>query len=233
MSHSFDRYHIIQEQILEKTLQCGRDSSEIKLVVVSKMHPISSIQRVYEAGCRDFGESRLQEALQKIPGLSPDIQWHWVGTLQKNKVNKVISCFSCIHSVDSLALAKNISEASQKLGHSPSILLQVNTSGEASKHGLTPIEWESRLEEINQLPSIRLEGLMTIAPLTDNHSIIRQNFRQLRQLRDKWQTQIKSPSNLHHLSMGMSNDFLIAIEEGATLLRIGSAILGKRSESTN
>lgn len=219
-------YGKILKLVHEKAQACHRDPDEIAIISVSKFCPLSSIEAVYQEGCRDFGESRLQEALDKIPQLPSDCRWHLIGTLQTKKIKKALSAFQLIHSVDTSELAEKISQASESIGITTSILLQVNTSGEASKHGLSPKEWEQFLPQINQLPGLRIEGLMTMAPLTDEANIIRECFRSLRKYRDKWKPLMKDPSLFKHLSMGMSHDYLIAIEEGATLLRIGTAIFG-------
>jgi PLP dependent protein len=219
-------YHQVVQNIREKAVACGRDSSEIILVAVSKTYPCESLQSVYQEGGRDFGESRVQEALEKISYLPQDCRWHLIGTLQNNKVPKVVSLFYLIHSIDTPQLAQRVSQASQMKGVTTSILLQVNTSGEKSKHGFSAEEWERSLESINQLSHLKIEGLMTMAPYTDDQRVIRSCFRKLHQLRETWSNQMKDPSAFHHLSMGMSNDYLIAIEEGATLLRVGSAIFG-------
>lgn len=221
-------YCQIEQQVREKALACGRQPQEITLVAVSKTYPVESIHSVYQEGGRVFGESRVQEALQKISLLPLDCQWHLIGTLQSNKVSKAVSSFQLIHSVDHFQLAQKISHASQEKGIITSILLQVNTSGEATKHGLPGEEWEKLVESINQLSYLRVEGLMTMAPYTEDEGIIRSCFRKLYQLREKWRNQMKDPASFCHLSMGMSHDYLIAIEEGATLLRIGSAIFGER-----
>jgi pyridoxal phosphate enzyme (YggS family) len=221
-------YRQIEQKIRDKALACGRQPSEMTLVAVSKNFPLEAIQAVYQEGCREFGESRVQEAFQKIPLLPDDCKWHLIGTLQSNKVAKAISAFHLIHSVDHLGLAQKISQASQLKGIITPILLQVNTSGEVTKHGLSAEGWLSALESVNQLPYIRVEGLMTIAPYTHDQTHIRSCFRQLYTLRETWRNQMKNPTSFHHLSMGMSNDYLIAIEEGATLLRIGTALFGKR-----
>lgn len=148
--------------------------------------------------------------------------------MQSNKAAKAVSSFQLIHSVDTPALARKISQAGEARGFGTSILLQVNTSGEASKHGLSDEGWEAALPEMNQLPFLKIEGLMTMAPLTEDQTVIRTCFRNLRELRDQWSTRMKDPAAFKHLSMGMSHDYLIAIEEGATLLRIGTAIFGER-----
>lgn len=195
--------------ILNKIASTGRN---IKLVVASKNQPLSKILEVYKSGCRDFGENRIQEVLKKIHDGPPDINWHFIGTLQKNKVHQAIGKFALIHSVDSFELAKKISEANQ----TTPILLQVNTSGESSKHGLSIEAWRPHLEALFSLPHLQIQGLMTMAPHTDDKTLIRQTFRSLRRFGEEL--------HLPHLSMGMSHDYEIALEEGATILRIGSAI---------
>lgn len=207
---------------------CGRNPEEIQLVAVSKTYPAELILEAYEAGCRDFGENRIQEVLQKIPLLPSDIRWHFIGTLQANKVNKGVGAFHLIHSVDSLELAYKISAVSQKREIVTPILLEVNTSGEENKHGLSKEVWLRCLKEIDQLPNIYLKGLMTMAPLTDDQDRIRDCFRSLRQLREAFKIQLKNPAQFKELSMGMSHDYEIAIQEGATLLRIGTALFGER-----
>lgn len=219
-----DHYQDIVRQVSEKAVACGRCPDEVSLITVTKTRPIESIQSVYGQGARDFGENRLQEALEKIPYLPSDCRWHFIGTLQSNKIGKVLSYFDLIHSVDSFVLAEKISQASLGKGCITSILLQVNTSGERTKHGLSGEEWEQVLEAVNSLSHIRIEGLMTMAPYTSDQAMIRACFRKLYQLREAWHGRMRDPAAFRHLSMGMSNDYLIAIEEGATLLRIGSAI---------
>jgi PLP dependent protein len=221
-------YPQINQLVREKALRCGRDSKEITLIAVSKTFPVEVIQAVYQEGGRDFGENRLQEALAKIPHLPAECHWHLIGTLQSNKVSKAIASFRLIHSVDNPVLARKISQASQEKGVITPVLLQVNTSGEKTKHGLSGEEWERTLENVNQMSHISVEGLMTIAPYTEDQRLIRSCFHRLYLWRETWRCQMRNPDVFQHLSMGMSNDFLIAIEEGATLLRIGSAIFGER-----
>jgi pyridoxal phosphate enzyme (YggS family) len=171
---------------------------------------------LYNQGCRHFAENRVDAALEKMELLPEDIQWHLIGTLQKNKVRKVIGKFALIHSVDTPELAKKISDCSLEAGLKTPILLQVNTSGEASKHGLSFEEWQKNYPEVANFEGIMIKGLMTMAPLVDDEKIIRTTFARLREL--------GKVLKLQHLSMGMSQDFPLAIAEGATLLRIGSAL---------
>jgi pyridoxal phosphate enzyme (YggS family) len=219
--------HYLQllEKVHSSAIKAGRKIEEITLVAVTKNHPVEEMQLIYNEGCRDFGENRMQEALSKIDALSADIAWHFIGTLQKNKVAKAINQFHLIHSVDHFELAQKISTTSQKLGTTTRILLQVNTSGEASKQGLSEEEWRAVWETLMEQPGLQIEGLMTMAPLTEDSRLIHSTFARLRTFRDALQKEysIALPS----LSMGMSHDFEIAIEEGATILRVGSALFVK------
>lgn len=205
------RYREMKDAVAKAALECGRSPENILLLAVSKGCSLEEILAAYKDGCRDFGESRVQEALEKIENAPKDINWHLIGSLQTNKVKKAIGKFKLIHSVDSYELAEKISNASIKIP----ILLQVNTSGESTKHGLSPQE---NLEKFFRLPGVSVEGLMTMAPFVENEAVIRDCFVKLRNLRDQY--------GLKHLSMGMSHDWRIAIEEGATILRIGTNIFG-------
>ena len=217
-------YAAIKEEILNKALACERNPDEISLVAVSKGYSEESIQELYQLGQRQFAENRLVEGAQKIAVLPSDCVWHFIGHLQSNKLAKIISQFTLIHSVDNFAIAQKISQIAGKLDCSVSILLQVNTSGENTKQGLSAEEWETVLDDLNLLPNLCVEGLMTMAPFTREEPVIRKCFKKLAQLRDQWKGRMSNSEIFHHLSMGMSNDYLIAIEEGATLLRIGSAL---------
>jgi len=205
------RYH-------ELLAQCGN----AKLIVVSKNHPWSECQPLYEDGARNFAENRVQIALPKQSEAPSDIAWHFIGPLQTNKVHKVIGAFQMIHSVDDLPLAERISEASLAKGIVTPILLQVNTSGEKAKQGNSPETWEYDLDQAATLRGVSIRGLMTMAPLTDDKQGVRSCFRRLREWRDDWQK--RGNLALSELSMGMSHDYLIALEEGATMVRIGSAL---------
>lgn len=193
----------------------------VTLVAVSKQQPMEALKSVYAAGCRDFGESRVQEAIPKMEAL-PEARWHFIGTLQENKVRKIIGRCALIHSVDSVALARKISQVSQELGVTTPILLQVNTSGEPSKHGLSMQEWRQNLRSVLTLPMISVEGFMTMAPLSEDDSVVRRCFHDLHQFRGEMEQ--STNRRYPHLSMGMSQDYKIAIEEGATIVRLGSVI---------
>lgn len=217
-------YQEVRRKVLDCARKEGRNPSDITIVTVTKTHLASEIAEVFREGCRDFGENRVQEALEKIPQISPHARWHFIGTLQKNKVRKAIGRFSLIHSVDSFDLAQRISEASLESGLVTDILLQANTSAEATKHGLSGDEWKCCFEKLLELSGIAIKGLMTMAPLTDDQECIRHCFRDLRLLRADLVKQAGDRAFLSHLSMGMSHDYPIAIAEGATILRIGTAI---------
>jgi PLP dependent protein len=212
----------IRKRIAGAAARAGRSPSEVTLVAVTKMVDPPAIREAFAAGLRDFGESRIQEAREKIPPLSslcPSAVWHLVGHLQTNKAGDAAGLFGMIHSVDSLKVAEAIS---RHAGADMPVLIQVNVAGEASKHGFSLQDTIPALERIARLPHVRIKGLMTIAPYVDDPEDVRPVFRRLRLMRDAL--------GLEHLSMGMSDDFEVAIEEGATLVRIGRAVFGKREE---
>lgn len=212
-------YREMQEKVAEIAKKCGRNADDITIVAATKYQSVETLQQLFDDGCRDFGESKVQDALEKVNALADyQINWHFIGTLQKNKVRKVIGKFQLIHSVDTPELAKKISECSIELGINSAILLQVNTSEELSKHGLSAEQWKRSFDQVASLPSIHVKGLMTMAPMTDDEKVIRSCFSQLRLLRDGL-----NPT-MPYLSMGMSHDYHYAIEEGATHLRIGTAL---------
>ena len=218
-----DRYLAILSHVEALARQNGRNLADITVICVSKNHLWEEVESIQKAGCQHFGESRVQEALEKMEKGAAHLHWHLIGTLQKNKVNKVIGKFSLIHSVDQFDLAIKISEASIQQHSKTPILLQVNTSGETTKHGEPPEEWKRQIEPLLLLPGIELKGLMTMAPLTTNQKVIRKTFADLRLFKEELE-KITGKGTLPHLSIGMSNDYPLAIAEGATLLRIGSAI---------
>lgn len=219
-----NRYSILVQDVHKIAIECGRNPNDITLVAVSKTHSWDNVAPAYAAGCRNFGENRVQEALEKIAAAPADVRWHLIGSLQKNKVNKIIGKFALIHSVDSVDLATKIAHTSASTGVVTPILLEVNTSGEVSKHGFNEKELLDAFDALTQLQGIRLDGLMTMAPLTNDEDVIRRCFGRLRHLRDLFKEKGCRNAPMNHLSMGMSNDYRIAIEEGATLLRIGSAL---------
>ena len=179
------------------------------------------MEEAFEAGARDFGENRVQELRGKKPGLSPEIRWHFVGHLQTNKVKFILGEVTLLHSLDRMELAREIEKQAEKRDLAIDALLQVNTTGEPTKSGCAPEEVEETLEKMSGLSRIRIRGLMTIGPLSQDERLIRKSFEVLRKLRDR--------TTLQELSMGMSSDFEIAVEEGSTLVRIGTAVFGERS----
>jgi len=207
----------------------GRDPSSVTLIAVSKTFPIEAVREAWQAGQRDFGENRVQEALQKI-ATSTDlsIRWHLVGHLQANKARKAAPAFASIQSVDSLELLQKLDRAAAEAGHGPDLLIQVDLAGEASKHGAPPAEVPRLLEAAAACRAARVVGLMTLPPVPESPDDARPWFRQLRDLRDGWRAAGVPAAMLRELSMGMSGDFEVAIQEGATMVRVGTAIFGGR-----
>ncbi len=219
----------LRKEIEKTCLNSGREPSEIKLIAVSKNFGVDDINEAAEQGLKEFGENRAQELDSKFEKLGSKVIWHFIGNLQRNKVRFVVNSAEFIHSVDSLLLASEINKRAEKINKVQKVLLQIKTSYEDTKAGL---EEESEIRDLlnycKELKNLEPVGLMTIAPLTDDEKIIRQSFSYLRNLRDSLS---KEGFNIHELSMGMTSDFKIAIEEGATMLRIGSAIFGERDYS--
>ncbi len=223
-------YLKVQQTVANIARRCGRNPKEITIVAVSKTHPWEYISSAYRVGCIDFGESRVQEALPKMAEAPEDVRWHMIGNLQRNKVSKVVGKFNLIHSVENLEVARKIAVSSEEREITTSVLLEVNASGEGSKHGMRPEEWLREFEKILDWEGIEVDGLMTMAPYTEDEAIIRRCFSNLRELRDKMRDIAGEDFPFPTLSMGMSHDYHIAIEEGATVLRIGSAIFGEKSQ---
>ena len=218
----------IREQIAAAAEKSGRHPSDIRLVAVCKTHPAGAVAAAVAAGQRVFGESRVQEAREKIPACPPGLDWHFIGHLQKNKVRQALPLFSFFHSIDSPVLAQAIDRIAGETGKPVEGLLEVNISGEETKHGFTPDELRKEFAALAKLPHLRIRGLMTMAPYSDNPEDARPVFRALGELRDELQSSHNHP--LPELSMGMSGDFEPAIEEGATLVRVGSSIFGARPQ---
>ena len=214
----------ILQQMKQAALDAHRKPEDIALLAVTKNLGWNLLQEAYEAGCRDLGESRVKEALEKIERFPADIRWHFIGKLQKNKIPKILGRFVLIHSVDTPELAIKISEASVHAGMMTQILLESNTSGEESKEGAPPHVWIEQMEHLLELRGISIQGMMTMAPLTEDEGMIRHCFSELRHTRDALQALANTRADLSTLSMGMSNDFLLAIQEGSTLVRIGTAL---------
>ena len=204
-------------------------ADDVELVAITKTHPAEKVREAVEAGQTLFGESRVQEARAKIPELSSNIRWHFVGHLQKNKVRQALPLFEMIHSVDSLALAQDINRIAEEEGLYPRVLLEVNVAGEGSKFGFAPDDLREQMEALLALPRLSIEGLMCIPPLAVESEDSRKFFVQVRELRDSLEKEFNM--KLPQLSMGMTQDFPIGIEEGATLVRVGTAIFGERRRS--
>ena len=205
----------------------GRSVHDIELVAVSKTHDPEAIRAIAEAGQAVFGESRVQEARAKIPLLPSRLRWHFIGHLQKNKIRAALPFFELFHGVDSLEIAQQFQRIAEEEGQRPKVLLEVNVAGEATKFGFKPERLAAQIEEIVALDRLEIAGLMAMAPLAPEAEQSRPFFAQARELRDLLERE--AGVGLPHLSMGMSNDYAVAIEEGATLVRVGSAIFGARS----
>jgi len=227
MSALSENLAAIQARIKTVAEKHGRKSGEVRLVAVSKTNPPEAIREVFEAGQRAFGESRVQEALPKLDALPPEIEWHFIGHLQTNKIRKVVGRFALFHGVDNQNLALQINRIAGELGVTANVLLEVNVSGEESKFGFDPKTLPAALEVLLPLPFLRIQGLMTMAPYSDDPETARPYFAKLRELRDRLAAETGNP--LPELSMGMSGDFEQGIAEGATIVRVGSAIFGERA----
>lgn len=225
MSSVAERYEAIRRQVADAADVAGRDADEVTIVGVTKTVGIEDIRCALDAGIVDFGENRVQEFLGKF-GLFPTARWHFIGSLQTNKVKDVVGRAYLIHSVDSLRLLEAIARRAQTQGVSQRVLLQVNVSGESSKHGFDPGELREVLVEASHLPGVEVRGLMTMAPLGAPEQA-RGVFRELRELRDSLREMPLNGVELDELSMGMSNDYRVAVEEGATIVRVGRAIFGR------
>src|SRR5947199_6147465 len=220
----------VREQIAQAAAKARRAVDEIELAAITKTHPAEKVREAVEAGQTLFGESRVQEARAKIPELPSNLRWHFVGHLQKNKIRHALPLFELIHSVDSLALAEDINRIAEEEGLHPRVLLEVNVAGEGSKFGFSPEKLRDQMEGLLALPRLSILGLMTIPPLAEEAEASRKYFVQLRELRDRLQTEFRV--DLAQLSMGMTQDYWIAVEEGATLVRVGTAIFGERERKS-
>ncbi|MEX0680142.1 MAG: YggS family pyridoxal phosphate-dependent enzyme [Balneolales bacterium] len=218
----------LNRQIQEVCNRCGRDPDQIRLVAISKTHPAETIQEAYQAGIRDFGENRVQELVTKIDQLPSDIIWHMVGTIQTNKIKDMIHRVDWIHSISKRKYLKEIEKRAALADRSIRILIQVNISEEAQKSGCDPADLAGILEYASTLKRVTVHGLMGMAELTDDRELIRHQFRFLRTIRDKHRMHETRNIQLDELSMGMSGDYDIAIEEGATIIRLGTKLFGSR-----
>ncbi len=228
MKHISANLELIRQEMEFALRRGGRPLDAGALIAVSKTWPAEYIMEAYRVGQRDFGENKVQELLEKAPKLPQDIRWHMIGHLQTNKVRALLPHVYCIHSVDSLRLARRIQEEAAKAGLRPRILLEVNMAGELSKYGLRPEEAEDVAKECGRMGNLALEGLMTVAPLVEDGEQNRPVFAALKQLSVDIHGKNIDNVKMGHLSMGMSGDFSAALEEGATWIRVGSAIFGHR-----
>ena len=228
MSSILDNLERVREQIALAAAKAARDVKDVELVAIAKTHPAEKVREAVEAGQTLFGENRVQEARAKISELSSNIRWHFVGHLQKNKVRQALPLFEIIHSVDSFALAQDINRIAEEEGLYPRILLEVNVAGEGSKFGFAPDDLREQMEMLLALPRLSIDGLMCIPPLAVESEDSRKFFVQVRELRDSLEKEFNM--KLPQLSMGMTQDFPIGIQEGATLVRVGTAIFGERSK---
>ena len=223
-----ENLELVENNILEACRRSGRDRSEVTLIAVSKTKPVSMLREAYDLGIRTFGENKVQELTDKYEVLPHDIEWHLIGHLQSNKADRAVELADCIHSVDSVKLLNKIAAAAEKRGKVQDLLLEVNVSGEESKFGLSGYDaLREAAEHALGLTAVRLLGLMTMAPLDAEKSVLHATFGGLRNFRDRLEQEFSV--RLPELSMGMSSDYPEAIAEGATIVRIGTAIFGGRS----
>lgn len=208
--------------------KAGRKKEDVTLIAVSKTKPVPMLMEAYEYGCRHFGENKVQELVDKYEVMPKDIKWHMIGHLQRNKVKYIVDKVEMIHSVDSLRLAEEISKEAVKKNVEVSVLIEVNVAGEESKFGVSPEDTEALVREIAALPGIFIQGLMTIAPYVDDPEENRQYFAALKQLSVDISKKNIDNVNMNVLSMGMTGDYAVAIEEGASLVRVGTGIFGER-----
>ncbi|HME89036.1 MAG TPA: YggS family pyridoxal phosphate-dependent enzyme [Chthoniobacterales bacterium] len=226
MSSIAENLELVRRQIARAAEKAGQSTDDVDLVAISKTHDAEKVREAIDAGQTLFGESRFQEARVKIPELPSNVRWHFVGHLQKNKIRHALPLFELIHSVDSLALAQDVNRIAEDEGLHPRVLLEVNVAGEGSKFGFAPEKLRAELESLLAFPRLSILGLMCIPPITQEAEASRKYFVQLRELRDRLQTEFRV--DLAQLSMGMTQDYTVAVEEGATLVRIGTAIFGER-----
>jgi len=223
LSENFNR---LMDRIARSCERAGRKPQEVKLLAASKGRLPEEVEELRRLGQRLFGENRVQEARAKIPLCSCDLEWHMIGHLQKNKVRMAVQIFDMIHSVDSVALARDLEQEAQRQGKNLRVLVQVNVSGESTKHGLTGDAAQELLGRCGDFNHLEFCGLMTMAPYCEDPERARPWFRRLRELRDKWEKELGL--SLSELSMGMSGDLEPAVEEGATIVRVGTALFGPR-----
>ncbi len=219
----------VRKNIEAACQKAGRNPEEVTLIAVSKTKPVPMLEEAYQAGSRDFGENKVQEIMDKYPVLPDDIRWHMIGHLQRNKVKYIVDKVSLVHSVDSLRLAEEISRQAEKKQTELDILVEVNIAQEESKFGTSRAEAAQLVEKIAKLPCIHVKGLMTIAPFVEHPEENRKYFRQIKELSVDIEKKNIDNVSMSVLSMGMTNDYMVAVEEGATMVRVGTGIFGERN----
>lgn len=218
----------VKKNIEEACKKAGRSPDEVTLIAVSKTKPVALLQEAYDAGARCFGENKVQEIVDKYPQLPSDIRWHMIGHLQRNKVKYIVDKVEMIHSVDSLRLAETIEQEASKHGVKVPVLLEVNVAGEETKFGLRPDEVLPLIKAVSEFPHIKIQGLMTIAPYVEDPEENREIFRQLKKLSVDIEAKNINNVTMSVLSMGMTGDYQVAVQEGATMVRVGTGIFGER-----
>ena len=224
-----DNLHEVQNNIRQACEKVGREVEEVTLITVSKTKPIAMIDEIYQDGIRKFGENKVQDFVDKYEAMPKDIEWHMIGHLQRNKVKYIVDKVAMIHSVDSLRLAEEISKEAEKKGLTVNVLVEVNVAGEQTKYGYSIEETEEAVRSFSRLPGLLVKGLMTSAPYVEDAQENRKYFRLLKQLCVDINSKNIDNVCMDSLSMGMTNDYIVAIEEGATLVRVGTAIFGERN----
>ena len=220
---------IVEQNIQKAGARSGRDRREVQLIAVSKTKPVEMLMEAYDCQIRDFGENKPQEIREKFPQLPEDIRWHMIGHLQRNKVKYIVDKVALIHSVDSVRLAEEIHKEAMKIGRRVPVLIEVNVAGEETKFGVAPEEVEELIRKIAPFEGIEVQGLMTIAPFVTNPEENRQYFNRLKQLSVDISHKNIDNINMNVLSMGMTGDYEVAIEEGASFVRVGTGIFGERN----
>jgi len=221
-----DNLHLIQQRIRAACDRADREPNSLTLLAVTKTHPPETIRAAVDAGLLCFGENKVQEAKAKIPLCPGRACWHFIGHLQSNKCRDAVELFEMIESVDSLAIAREINKRAEQAARTMPVLLEVNVAGEASKFGYQPEKMLADLKELNKLARLEIHGLMAVPPWAPSAESSRPHFQRLRELKARAESELGAP--LPHLSMGMSGDFEVAIEEGATIIRVGTALFGER-----
>lgn len=228
-----DNYRQVLKNIQDACQAVGRDPNEVTLVAVSKTKPVEMLQQVYDAGARVFGENKVQEIMDKYDHLPGDIRWQMIGHLQRNKVKYIVDKVDMIHSVDSYRLAQTIETEAAKKNVTVSVLLEVNVAEEESKFGLKMDEVLPLVQQISELPHVQVKGLMTIAPFVSNPEDNREIFRKLKKLSVDIEAKNINNTTMSVLSMGMTGDYMVAVQEGATMVRVGTGIFGERDYSAD